>query len=268
MVTLEQSLKKERAVFYFRMLSLVFILLSTVSCSKQYIQKILEDNPDILVSVIKKHPKKVLNALNEASLEYRKKQAEEAQKSQATKREDEFKNPKKPVLGEKRAYFGDKNAPITVVEYSDFRCGYCKRAHEGAVMQILKEYDGKVRVLYKHFPVLSPQSRKAAQYYEAITQLDASKSKMFHDKIFERQGDLQSDKFLDELVKEVGLSVTKVKSKLDDAEAVVKADEEEARKFGVSGTPSFLVGGISLSGAQPFSEFKSIIDRLIKDMEK
>ena len=255
-------------MFHFRIASLVFILLSTVSCSKQYIKKILEDNPDILVSVIKKHPKKMLDALNEASLEYRKKQAEEAQKTQQAQREEEFKKPKQPDLGENRAYFGDKKAPITVVEFSDFRCGYCKKAHEQSVSQILKEYKGKVRVLYKHFPVLSPQSRQAALYYESIVKLDSSKAKMFHDKVFEKQSDLRSDEFLDGIVKELGLSVSKVKGKLKDAEAVVKADEEEARKFGVSGTPSFLVGGISLSGAQPFSEFKTIIDRLLKDMEK
>ena len=255
-------------MFYFRMLSLIFILLTTVSCSKQYIKKILEDNPDILVSVIKKHPKKMLDALNEASLEYRKKQAEDAQKTQQAQREEEFKNPKKPELSNSRLYFGNKNAPITVVEYSDFRCGYCKRAHEGAVTQILKAYPDKVRVLYKHFPVLSPQSRQASLYYEAIVQLSPAKAKMFHDKIFEKQGELRSNEFLDGLVKEVGLSVSKVKEKLKNAEAIVEADMAEARKFNVSGTPSFLVGGISLSGAQPFSEFKSIIDQLLENKGK
>ena len=250
---------------YFKILTLVFILLSTVGCSKQYIKKILEDNPDILVSVIKKHPKKMLDALSEASMKYRQEQAAQAQKNQKSKREEEFKNPKKPFLGTNRVYFGDKNAPLTVVEYSDFRCGFCKRAHEGAVSQILKEYPGKVRVLYKHFPVLSPQSRLAAQYYEAVAIVNPSKAKMFHDKIFDNQRQLNSEDVLKKLVKEVGLSVNKVKSQLEKAEAIVQQDESEARKYGVSGTPSFLVGGITLSGAQPFSEFKVIIDRLLSD---
>ena len=253
---------------FFKILTLTFVLLSTIGCSEQYIKKVLEDNPEILVSIIKKNPKKVLDALSEASMSYRKEQAQKAQKAQVAQRESEFKNPKKPFLGVNRAYFGNKDAAITVVEYSDFRCGFCKRAHEGAVTQILKNYPGKVRVLYKHFPVLSAQSRLAAHYYEAVALVSPSKAKMFHDKIFDNQRKLQSEDFLKKLVKEVGVSMSKVKARMKDAEVIVQQDEEEARKYGVSGTPSFLVGGITLSGAQPFSEFKIIIDRLLTSKKK
>ena len=72
-------------------------------------------------------------------------------------------------MADNRAYFGDKKAPITIVEYSDFQCGFCKRAGEQSVKQVLDQYKGKVRVLYKHLPLdFHKQAMIAAQYYEAV----------------------------------------------------------------------------------------------------
>ncbi|MDE0152126.1 MAG: thioredoxin domain-containing protein [Bdellovibrionales bacterium] len=254
-----------------KFLPLAFVLLFSVACSEEYIKKVLKDNPEILAEVIEENPKVILEALNKASLKYRQEQLKAAEEQKVKSREDEFKNPKKPELGKDRVYFGDANAPITVVEYSDFQCGFCKRAGEGAVKQILKEYEGKVRILYKHLPLpFHPEAGIAAQYYEAVGKVDSSKAKAFHDKLFEKQSELgqKKEELLKEIVKELGLNLKKVQDNLESAKAIVDADEAEAKKFGINGTPGFLVGGVSLSGAQPFSEFKTIIDRLLADMEK
>lgn len=256
---------------FIKFLPLIFIFLFTVSCSKEYIKKVLKDNPDILAEVIEENPTVILEALNKASLKYRQEQLKTAQEQKVKAREDEFKNPKKPTLGEGRAYFGDVDAPITIVEYSDFQCGFCKRAGEGAIEQILKEYEGKVRILYKHLPLdFHPEAKIAAQYYEAVTKVDATKAKEFHDKVFEKQSQLgqKKEELLIEIVKEMGLDLKKVQENLDSVKSIVEKDAEEAKKFGISGTPGFLVGGVSLSGAQPFSEFKTIIDRHLADMGK
>lgn len=254
-----------------RFLPLVFILLFTVSCSKEYIKKVLKDNPEILAEVIEENPKVILEALNKASLKYRQEQLKSAEEQKTKAREDEFKNPKKPKLGKDRVYFGDVNAPVTIVEYSDFQCGFCKRAGEGAVEQILKEYKGKARILYKHLPLpFHPEAGIAAQYYEAVAKVDPKKAKAFHDKVFEKQSELGSkkEKLLTSIVKEIGLDLKKVQSHLNSVKSIVKEDTDEAKKFGINGTPGFLVGGVSLSGAQPFSEFKKIIDRHLADMKK
>ena len=255
-----------------KFLPLLFILLLfNVSCSKEYIKKVLKDNPEILAEIIEENPKVILEALNKASLKYRQEQLKSAEEQKAQAREDEFKNPKKPKLGKDRIYFGDAKAPITIVEYSDFQCGFCKRAGEGAVAQVLKEYKGKVRVLYKHLPLpFHAEAGIAAQYYEAVGKVDSSKAKAFHDKLFEKQSELgqKKEELLKSIVKDIGLDLKKVQKHLDSVQAIVKEDEAEAKKFGINGTPGFLVGGVSLSGAQPFSEFKTIIDRHLADAEK
>jgi len=74
--------------------------------------------------------------------------------------------------------------------------------------------------------------------------------------------------FLKKIVKELEVNPEKVQDNLESVKAIVDADEAEAKKFGINGTPGFLVGGVSLSGAQPFSEFKIIIDRLLADADK
>jgi len=149
---------------WIKFLPLAFVFFFNVACSEEYIKKVLKDNPEILAEVIEENPKVILEALNKASLKYRQEQLKVAEEQKAKAREDEFKNPKKPQLGKDRIYFGDVNAPITIVEYSDFQCSFCKRAG-GAIEQVLKEYDGKVRVLYKHLPLpFHPEAEIAAKY--------------------------------------------------------------------------------------------------------
>lgn len=250
-------------------LPLIVLFLSTVSCSKEYIRKVLKDNPEIISEVIKDNPKMIIDALNEASLAFRKQQLADAQKEEVERMEKAFKNPKKPEVSPDRAIFGDKNAPITIVEYSDFQCPFCARA-ANTMEQLLKNYEGKIRVVYKHLPLPNhPQAEIAAKYYEAVAEENEGKAKMFHDKLFENQSALsQGEKLLEKLVKEVGLDVAKVKKNLDKVADRVEKDKKEAEKFQFSGTPAFLIGGIPLSGARNISEFRKIIDRHLSEMEK
>ena len=252
-----------------KFLPLALVLLFSVSCSKEYIAKVLKDNPEILAEVIEENPKVILEALNKASLKYRQEQMKSVEEQKAQAREDAFNNPKKPKLGKDRVYFGDAKAPITIVEYSDFQCGFCKRAGN-TIDQVLNAYKGKVRILYKHLPLpFHPEAGIAAQYYEAVAKVDPSKAKAFHDKVFEKQSELgqKKEKLLTGIVKEIGLDLKKVQGHLDSVKDIVDKDEAEAKKFGINGTPGFLVGGVPLSGAQPFSEFKTILDRHVADMK-
>ncbi len=258
-------------MMYIKFLSLVFVGLFTISCTKSYLKEVLAENPDILVEAIEKNPKEIINALNNASIKFRQEQIAQASKKRRVEREKEFSAPKKPTTPSHRAYFGDVKAPITIVEYSDFQCFYCKAVHDETLGRVLKAYKGKVRILYKHLPIqaIHPQALLAAQYYEAVVKLNKGKAKKFHDKLFANQSQLrQGGKFLDKIVREVGLSPKRVKAKLNQVKPIIEADQKEARKFGFSGTPGFLVGGVSLRGKNPFSEFKKIIDRLLKDMNK
>ena len=242
------------------LLFIIFTVPILTGCGPAFLKKMLKDNPDIVTESIKAHPELYMQALSDAQRQYMVKRRKKQQEEELAAREEEFKNPKKPEMKDSRVYFGNKNASITIVEYSDFQCGYCAKAVE-TVKQILKEYPDDVRVLYKHKP-LFPGSAKASEYYEAVGMQDSKKARDFHDMVFERKSEIKKgDKFFKELAKTLKVDMNKLEKDLNLAESIVDADQKEAEKFGFSGTPGFLVGGISVPGAVPFSHFKVIIDR-------
>ena len=244
---------------------IVFCVPFLSSCGPAFLKKMIKDNPEIITESIKSNPQLYMEALAEAQRQYMVERRKKQQEQEMVAREEEYKNPKKPEMKDSRVYFGNKNAPITIVEYSDFQCGYCAKAVV-TVKQILKNYPGKVRILYKHKP-LFPGSAKAAEYYEAIGMQDAKKAQEFHDMLFERKGEIKNgEKFLKELAKKVKADIGQLEKDLSLVADIVRADQAEADKFGFSGTPGFLVGGISVPGAVPYAHFKEIIDRHLADM--
>ena len=233
--------------------------------SKQQIEKAIEENPEIVFNAIKKNPKKFVEVVNEAVRTAQEGSREDEAKEEAGRLEEEFKNPKQPVVESGRVIFGKKDAPITIVEYSDFQCPYCGRGYT-TVREVQKEYGDKVRVVFKHLPLdFHPMAMPAAKYFEAIALQDHGKAEKFHDEVFTNQTKLnqEGDKYLKATAKKVGANLTKLETDLksDAVMARIKADMDEAKKFEFSGTPGFLINGVSLRGAYPAPEFKKIIDR-------
>lgn len=241
-------------------------VLGLFGCAK-IIEKTIEDNPDIVINAMKKNPAKFMEALNEAARAAQDQKRANAEKDAQNEMESQFANPAKPVINEKRAMSGPQGAPITIVEYSDFQCGYCGKGFKTLKQLMEKEYKGKIRFLYKHLPVTgAPMSRPAAELFEAIAMVDAAKAYEFHDKIFEDQGALRNGKeaYLKKLVKKiVGADAEKVfaNTKNDEVQARLAADRKEAQKYEINGTPAFIVNGVFLKGAYPVEKFKEIIDR-------
>ena len=241
------------------------IVLAVGCSSKSQIQKVVEENPDIIFAAIKKNPKKFVEVVNEAVKTAQEGSREDEAKAEQARMEEEMKNPKKPVVEEGRVIFGNKSAPITIVEYSDFQCPYCGRGFM-TVKEVEKEYAGKVRIVFKHLPLeFHPMAMPAAKYFEAIAMQDPAKAEKFHDEVFRNQKELNQDgeKFLKSVAKKVGANLAKVEKDIN-SEGVQKriaADMEEAKKFDFQGTPGFLINGVSLRGAYPAPEFKKIIDK-------
>src|SRR5665213_410959 len=233
--------------------------------SKQQIQKLIEDNPEIVFQAIKKNPKKFVEVVNEAVKTAQEGSREDEAKQEAARMDEEMKNPKKPVIEDNRVIFGNKSAPITIVEYSDFQCPYCGRGFQ-TVKEVEKAYGDKVRIVFKHLPLdFHPFAMPAAKYFEAIALQDPKKAEKFHDEVFSNQKELNQDgeKFLKSVAKKTGANMAKVEKDMN-SESVQKriaADMEEAKKFEFSGTPGFLINGVSLRGAYPAPEFKKIIDK-------
>ncbi|MEK6875517.1 MAG: thioredoxin domain-containing protein [Nanoarchaeota archaeon] len=158
---------------------------------------------------------------------------------------------------------GDDNAPVIMVEFSDYECPYCGRHFEQTYSQIIQEYvdTGKVKLVFRDFPLsFHPNAQKAAEAAECAG--EQNKYWEMHDKLFENQQAL-SVKDLKQYAKEIGLNTAKFNSCLDSGEMAseVSKDMQDGQAAGISGTPGFIINGQLASGAQPFSVFKQIIDQ-------
>lgn len=251
----------------FLKLSLVAGTFALVQCapSAKQLKEAVEKDPSIMFVAIEKDPEKFIEVVNKAAQEAQKKQQEKMADDEKKQRDTEYANPLKPEIDETRVIFGKKDAPITIVEYSDFECPYCSRGYQ-TVKQVKAEYGDKVRVIFKHLPLdFHPMAEPAARYYEALAMQGHDKAEKFHDKVFEGQGELKTGKegFLKKVAKEVGANMAKLEKDLKDEKISkrIQADMEEAQKFGIRGTPGFVVNGISLRGALPFNDFKDVIDK-------
>lgn len=259
-------MKASLPIFSPALLVLAGLALSSCAPTAPQLQKVMEEHPEILYSVIQKDPKKFLDVVNEAAQKARASEEQKFADEETKKREDEFNNPLKPEITPDRAFSGAKDAPITIVEYSDFQCPFCRRGHD-TMKEVLKAYDGKVKVIFKDFPIerIHPLARPASEMYEAIALQDPAKALKFKDIIFENQDDLgkRGEKFIEDAAKKAGANVAKAKAdaKGDVVKARIEADKAEAEKFGFSGTPGYLVNGVSLKGAYPFEDFKQVIDK-------
>jgi protein-disulfide isomerase len=154
---------------------------------------------------------------------------------------------------------GPKDAKVTIVEFSDFECPYCGAAHD-TVEKVMNDYAGKVRLVYRQFPLsFHPHAAKAAE--ASLCALDQGKFWEFHDVLFKNQKKLAPDD-LKAHATSVGLDGQKFGACLDSGEKkkAVDADEAAGAQAGVGGTPAFFINGIFLNGAQPIDEFKKVID--------
>lgn len=249
----------------FLKISILGFLLVSCAPTAQQLKEAVEKDPSIVFTAIEKAPDKFIEVVMKAQQNAQKVAGERAQEEEKKQREEEFKNPLKPVIEDGRVIFGNKSAPITIVEYSDFECPYCSRGTQ-TMHQLKKEYGDKVRIVFKHLPLdFHPLAMPAARYFEAIALQDHAKAEKFHDLVFENQGAMKNkgEALFKELTKKVGADLKKVEAALNNEKITqrINADLEEARKFNFSGTPGYLVNGVSLKGAYPLPAFKEIIDR-------
>ncbi|HLC73823.1 MAG TPA: DsbA family protein [Candidatus Nanoarchaeia archaeon] len=165
---------------------------------------------------------------------------------------------------------GDPNAPISIIEYSDFECPFCERAYSNTIAS-LKESDafknGEINLIYRHFPLnnIHPKAQKAAE--ASVCAQKQSKFWEYHDTLFENQNALAVDD-LKSYASDLGLNQAKFDSCLDNGEAKDKVDKDliSATASGGTGTPYFIILNketektTSISGAVPYSQIESAIE--------
>ena len=161
---------------------------------------------------------------------------------------------------------GEKDALVTIIEYSDYQCPFCTRA-EATVKQVVDTYAGKIKVVFKHNPL--PFHADAPLASQAALAAGAQgKFWEMHEKLFANQKEIKRE-HLDKYAGEIGLDLGKFKAALDGGtfKAGVDADLATGTQFGVQGTPNFFINGRKIVGAQPFDNFKKIVDEELTKAE-
>jgi len=167
------------------------------------------------------------------------------------------------VSADDDAVKGDADAPITIIEFSDFQCPFCSRFYTDTLGQIEKDYidTGKAKLVFRDFPLsFHPEAQPAALAAECGK--EQGKFWEFHDAIFENQGSIGADLY-QKIAKDNGLDMAKFNDCIstEKYKSEIQKDFTDGSAAGVSGTPTFFINGVKLVGAQPYQNIKAIIDQ-------
>ena len=170
---------------------------------------------------------------------------------------------------------GDPNAPITIVEFSDFQCPFCARFNTQTLPLILKEYIdlGKVKLVFRDFPIQSIHSNALLASVAAECANEQEKFKEMHDVLFEKQNEwskmetVEAISMFSQYASSIQLDQRLFDACLNSGKYIeeIKKDLDDGRIYGVTGTPGFFIGNdqmgfVELKGSQPFESFKKVID--------
>lgn len=214
------------------------------SAFRAEVRAYLLDNPEVLMEAI-------------GVLEQRQAQAETmADQQMAQTNMDAIQNDGFSWVG------GNPDGDITVVEFMDYRCGYCKRAFPE--VETLLETDGNIRFIVKELPILGEQSTLASQFAIAVQQLHGDDAyKFVHDTLMNMRGDITQDS-LSQLASTVGFDAAPIFERMASPEVarVLQANMELAQRLQISGTPTFVFDDQLVRGYVPLDQMASIVEEL------
>jgi protein-disulfide isomerase len=217
---------------------------SSDSTNQQVIEHMIEQ-------YIRSHPEVIEQSLQALEAKRQEEEKQRAKTAIATRQNDLLHDPTSPVSGNPA---GD----VTVVEFFDYRCGFCKRA-AGAVAQLQKD-DARVRVVYKDFPILGETSELAAK--AALASRAQGKHQAFHEALLASKGDMTKDTILT-VAGEVGLDAKRLEADMINPEwqIVIERNRALAKDLGINGTPGFIVGTELQPGALDLNGLKELVAR-------
>ncbi len=226
---------------------------------KEQLARTLKENPDILLNAIREIDVEVLDALQQAALKKRQQDIQQMQERQ----ERERQNPLKPVVDPSRILVGPAQAPVTIVEYSDFQCPYCERLSV-ELDKALAQLGTQARMIFKHNPLRSHESAMAAaKLFEAVSMQDKKAALKLYHLLFanqERLDELGENGLLD-LAVQAGAKreATRKAMQSPEVQKRIDADMAEFSSFGFSGVPVLVINGVSVRGAVPAEEILKIV---------
>lgn len=213
---------------------------------EQLIHEYLVTNPDVVIEAIKEFQRREQVAS----------QAKQ-QNAMATFSDDLRNSANDPVIG-------NPNGDVTVIEFFDYRCGFCKKAFTD--VQKLIEADGNVRVVLKEFPILGPESVYASRAAQAVWLHQKDKYQAFHTAMMTNKGGLGKET-VQQLAAHAGVDTKALVEHMNDplVDATLEATSRQAQAMDISGTPAFLIGNSLAPGAVPLD---TMIDMVAKARQK
>ncbi len=200
---------------------------------------------------IRAHPEVIVQSLQAMDAKREAEQKERQKAALATKQNELLHDPASPVSG-------NLKGEITLVEFYDYRCGYCKKA--APAVTELQKVDPRVRVVYKDFPILGEPSELAAK--AALASQAQGKHQAFHEALLASHADMTKDSILEIAVK-VGLNAKRLEADMANPKWQTAIDKNRAlaRELGISGTPGFIVGNELVPGWLDLKGLKELIAR-------
>ena len=211
---------------------------------------------ELIRQYIIEHPAVIIDSLRKLEEQEERESAERARKNLIGMRNQLVKDPSSPVGG-------NPNGDVTIVEFFDYRCGYCKRVGP-TILKILKT-NPDVRYVFKELPILGPNSVTAARAALAAWRIDPAKYQEFHFKLMGSRGQLTELKVMD-VADKSGLDIRalKVAMQAPDIQKTMEKNRQLANELKINGTPAFIVGDELVPGAVDFTS----LQRLIKKARK
>ncbi len=158
---------------------------------------------------------------------------------------------------------GPDDAPITIVEFSDFQCPFCRRFHDETYQALLDAYPGKIRFVYRNLPLTSIHPNAMPSAIASLCANDQNAYWDFHEKLFSSEA-LDEATFV-QYATDLNLNVDEFTACLSSGkhDAFIQQDMNFALDLGVQSTPTFFINGLAIVGAQPLSSFQQLIDKEI-----
>ena len=185
------------------------------------------------------HPEVLIQSITEYQRRLKQVEAERQQETVAASHAALTQDPDSPVMG-------NPDGDVTIVEFFDYKCPYCKRV-AGTLKEVI-EADGKIRLVMKEFPILGPQSIKAAR--AALASARQGKYEEFHWALMIQPGNM-SDPHIRKIASSVGLDVERMQKDMESEEidAMIRRNNQLARRLQITGTPALVIGDTLVPGA-------------------
>jgi protein-disulfide isomerase len=216
----------------------------SIPADRQALEQVIHD-------YLMSHPEVIIEALKASDAKMKAQEEAEARAQIVNRQDDLVRDPKSPVGG-------NPGGDVTIVEFFDYRCPYCKQVEP--VLEALLKEDTRVRVVYKEFPILGPESLIASQVSLSAWKQSPQKYPRLHAALMSAKGQLSEESIL-KAADAAGLDVAKVKAdmKTPEIDAIIKRNYDLAEALNIRGTPAFIIGTTLAPGAVDLPTLKKMV---------